>query len=125
MLGPIGSLVDHACGYASLGLEIFPANPVDKTPLISQYQATCDLDTIEAWWQRWPAALVAHRVSALHVVLDIDPRHNGDATWVALKARTEMPVTRAHLSGRGDGGRARRPRRRVPTPETQASRPAG
>jgi hypothetical protein len=104
VLGPIGSLTDQACSYAELGFEVFPANPRDKTPLTSQLSATTDLDTIEAWWSEWPEALIGHRISPLHLLLDVDPRHNGMSTWRALKA--EMPVftTRTHRSGRGDGG---------------------
>ena len=104
VLGPIGTLIEQAYSYAQLGLEVFPVNPADKTPLVSQYKATTDLDTIEAWWRQWPNALIGHRIAPWHIVLDIDPRHGGDQTWAALLA--EMPVlhTRTHFSGRGDGG---------------------
>lgn len=104
VLGPIGSLVEHAYSYAGLGFEVFPVNPTDKTPLTSQRQATTDLDTIEAWWSRWPGALIGHRLPPDQIILDIDPRHGGKATWEALKAESGMPVTRVHMSGRGDGG---------------------
>lgn len=104
VLGPIGSLADQACSYAELGMEIFPANQRDKTPLTSQLSATTDLDTIEAWWSQWPEALIGHRISPLHLLLDVDPRHNGMSTWKALKAEMGTFTTRTHRSGRGDGG---------------------
>jgi hypothetical protein len=106
ILGPIGTLADHATEYARAGsLEVFPVNPRDKTPLVSQYKATVDLDQITEWWTRWPTALIGHRVSTDHVILDIDPRHGGNDTWQALKTELgPLPPTRAHASGRGDGG---------------------
>lgn len=107
VLGPIGSLVEHAYSYAGFGLEVFPVNPKDKTPLTSQHQATVDLDSIEAWWSQWPEALIGHRTAEDVVILDIDPRHGGLATWQALKeeiGESAFPVTRVHYSGRGDGG---------------------
>lgn len=99
------TLGEHAHCYAAAGLDVFPVNPRDKTPLVSQYQATTDPDTISAWWQRWPDALIGHRISPDVVILDIDPRHGGDSTWRALlDAFPARPVTRWHRSGRGDGG---------------------
>ncbi len=105
ILGPIGSLVEQAYGYAGLGFDLFPVNPRDKRPLVSQLSATTDLDSIEAWWNTWPDALIGHRLPARHIILDIDPRHGGLDVWNALKeACPEIGPTRAHYSGRGDGG---------------------
>jgi hypothetical protein len=104
VLGPIGSLLDQAVTYADLGFELFPASPADKTPLVSQKLATTDLDTVEAWWTKWPTALLGHRISPRHLILDVDPRHGGKDTWSALKAETGEVTTRTHYSGRGDGG---------------------
>ncbi len=106
---PIGTLLEQAWSYAGLGFEIFPVGPLAeqrKRPL-SQHghkDATTDLDQIEAWWRKWPNALIGCRISPHHLLLDIDPRHGGKAVWRAL--RDEMPAirTRTHLSGRGDGG---------------------
>lgn len=98
-------LVDHAIAYADAGLEVFPVNPADKSPLVSQYKATTDVDQIVAWWRRWPTALIGHRISPDVVILDIDPRHGGDQVWRALLAEfPARPVTRWHRSGRDDGG---------------------
>lgn len=99
------SLAEHAVNYARQGLEVFPVNPDDKTPLISQYKATTNPEQVAAWWQRWPDALIGHRVAPEHVILDVDPRHGGHTTWKAILARLDAhPVTRWHRSGRGDGG---------------------
>lgn len=101
----MGDLLTHALSYAGLGLEIFPVGR-DKRPLQSQHEATTDLDQIEAWWERFPDALIGHRPAPGVVLLDIDPRHNGKATWAAIRAELNggVPVTRTHYSGRGDGG---------------------
>lgn len=106
VLGPIGPLADHAEQYGELGLPVFPVNPSDKTPLVSQHLATTDATTIYTWWRRWPDALIGHRVAPGQVLLDVDPRHGGNETWRAIKAEVgdAWPATRAHASGRGDGG---------------------
>jgi hypothetical protein len=61
---------------------------------------------IEAWWQRWPGAnvgVVTGWVSAL-VVLDVDPRHDGDRALAALEDRhAALPAT--VTSATGGGGR--------------------
>lgn len=101
----VGDLGNHALTYAGLGLAIFPVGH-DKRPLHSQHDATTDLDQIEEWWERWPDALIGHRVAPTQLILDVDPRHGGLETWRALKAdpRYNGAVPRAHYSGRGDGG---------------------
>lgn len=106
MLGPIGGpLLEHALAYGGHGLHVFPVNPRDKTPLVSQHLASTARNLIADWWERWPEALIGHRLPKSTVVTDIDPRHHGDDTWRALKAAVgELPSTRAHASGRGDGG---------------------
>ena len=102
----VGTLAANAIRYADNGLEIFPANPGDKKPLTSQYDATVDITAIDAWWRTWPRALIAHRLPPDVIVLDIDPRHGGLDTWRALMAEHDNPtiVTRYHISGRGDNG---------------------
>jgi hypothetical protein len=99
------NLRSHAVSYADLGLEVFPLRP-DKTPYTEHgnKDGTTDLDTVEAWWRRWPDALIGHRIAPDHVLLDIDPRHGGKATWKALRAELRDFTTRTHYSGRGDGG---------------------
>lgn len=109
----IGRLGDHALRYAEQGMEVFAVDASTKRPMKtvvgdgpSQYDATTDPELIAEWWERWPTALIGHRLAADHVILDIDPRHGGQEVWQAI--RTELglpaPTTRAHLSGRGEGG---------------------
>lgn len=101
-------LADWARAYAQIGMPVFPVNPQTKAPMsepASQKHATVELDVIAEWWETWPTALVGHRIDAGLIVTDIDPRHQGDATWRALKAEIGvLPNTRVHASGRGDGG---------------------
>lgn len=97
----------HIERYATAGMDLFPANPANKQPIVSQYQATTNIDQLHTWWHTWPDALIAHRPPTDVIILDVDPRHGGADTWDLLL--DEIPeldelVTRAHLSGRGDGG---------------------
>lgn len=102
---PGGNLAGHAIDYARAGLLILPVNPANKTPLISQYQATTDETQLEAWWDTWPDALIGHRVAPEHIILDIDPRHGGHQVLQALRDQLDgFPMTRCHMSGRDDGG---------------------
>lgn len=98
------SLSEHAASYAGMGFEVFPVSPTTKAPLVSQYEATTELDRIEAWWGRWPDSPIGHRLDEQCVILDVDPRHGGKSTWKALKAEMEPFQTRTHYSGRADGG---------------------
>jgi len=103
---PIGSdLGTHALAYAALGLEVFPLN-ANKTPKTTHgwKEATTNAAQIEEWWRRWPLALIGCRVPKDLVLLDVDPKHGGDKTWKLIKELWCPPLTRAHRSGRGDGG---------------------
>jgi hypothetical protein len=98
---------DWALHYARAGFDIFPVSPKDKAPLTENgfKDATTDPATIAAWWRQNPDALLGCRVPADVVILDIDPRHNGDATWRELEASYgQIPEGRRHRSGRGDDG---------------------
>lgn len=102
--GNLDTLSAHAMRYAENGLEVFPVNPANKTPLVSQYDATIDVLQVDEWWRRWPQALIGHRLPEDIIILDVDPRHGGDNTWKALRNELNIPSTRTHVSGRGDGG---------------------
>ena len=115
----IGDLKLNALEYAASGLEVFPVAPRDgyewavgqdpkgaKAPIVSQYQATTDTKTIVRWWDRWPDALIGHRLPADQLVIDVDPRHGGADTWRRLRDELDFDTkaTRVHISGRNDGG---------------------
>ena len=98
---------EWAAHYARHGFEVFPVSAADKSPLTENgfKDATTDPSQIAAWWRQHPDALLGCRVPANVVILDIDPRHNGDATWRELIASYgEFPTGRMHRSGRGDDG---------------------
>jgi hypothetical protein len=109
---PAGSpetLAEWAAHYAATGLEVFPVNPATKAPLGAlarngHLSATTDPETIRQWWIARPDALIGARIPKNLVVLDIDPRHDGLATWAAIVAGHDLPTTRLHKSGRNDGG---------------------
>jgi len=96
--------------YASTGYEVFPLR--GKVPMIAGgrgvLDATADLEQIEEWWLRWPAANIGGRVPASLFVLDVDPRNGGEDSFRKLADEYEhgdLPDTRMSYSGRGDGGR--------------------
>ena len=62
--------------------------------------ASSDPGAVAAWWKRWPDAHVGVATGAGLVVVDIDPRHGGDDTFVDLK-RTHgaLPDTLEVLTG--------------------------
>lgn len=106
VLGPIGDLGAHALIYAATGLCVFPLH-ADKTPRTTNgmKDATTNPETIAAWWDRWPDALIGCRIPPDIVVIDVDPKHSGMGTWKLLKdTNGKLPATRAHQSGRNDGG---------------------
>lgn len=99
-------LKTHAVAYAAAGFAVFPLH-ADKTPrtINGMKDATTDQAVVAAWWDRWPDALIGCRVPIGVVVIDVDPKHNGMATWKLLKdTHGPLPATRAHRSGRNDGG---------------------
>ncbi|MGH9001908.1 MAG: bifunctional DNA primase/polymerase, partial [Acidimicrobiia bacterium] len=106
VVGQIGELKGHALAYAAAGFAVFPLHG-DKTPRTTNgmKDATTDPAAVTGWWDRWPDALIGCRVPEDVVVIDVDPKHNGMATWKALKhEHGELPHTRGHHSGRNDGG---------------------
>jgi len=98
-------LVDHAVAYGRAGLPVFPLNPRTKQPYVSWKLASCDEVTVRSWWAKFPNAAIGHRILPGYVILDIDPRHGGDQTWLGLLAGDDsIEPARRHHSGRGDGG---------------------
>jgi hypothetical protein len=92
---------NSAVAYAqNEGLYVFPLSPRGKTPLTTHGldDATVDVLTIEAWWDRWPDANVAIRTGDL-VVIDED--RIGALAELAESAGERMPETRISRTGKG------------------------
>ncbi len=87
--------------WASWGLEVLPLK--GKLPLTrhGHLDATTNQAQIENWWRRFPTANIGARPSPGVVVLDIDPRNGGDATWHDLNAGRELPATLVTRTGSG------------------------
>ena len=97
--------LEAALRYAALGVPVVPVFPIrggrcacgdgdcrspGKHPIASLApngikNATADERTVRAWWTAWPDANIAAPTGpALGVVLDVDPRHGGDASLMGL-----------------------------------------
>jgi hypothetical protein len=118
-----------AVSLCEAGFAIFPLIPATKFPAISSphpkdspergrcrgdcghlghgfYDARADAGWADRYWTDHPDHGISARPGPDQIVLDIDPRHGGDAALAALEARYgNLPKTLTVLSGRGDGGR--------------------
>lgn len=78
---PVYDMAETARWYAQSGWQIFPCEAMGKEPLTPHgyKDATTDLATIAAWWQKWPDANIglACGPSGL-IALDGDPAHYND-----------------------------------------------
>jgi len=94
--------LDAALELSKSGLPVFPCRADKKPSCPSGFKAaSADPAIIKALWRDYPGTLAGMptgKASGLDV-LDIDPRHNGDAWLNAHKHR--LPLTRVHktLSG--------------------------
>jgi hypothetical protein len=101
-VGGVSATLDAARDYARKGHRVLP--DLGKRPPFDEWQklATSDLAQIEAWWQRWPEANVGLLCGCRFVVLDVDPRHGGDAALAALEAEHgKLPETARVATGGG------------------------
>ena len=113
-----------ALAYAALGLAVVPlhtvhggrcscgrANRADGTPDCSAgkhprtarglLEASRDPAQIASWWMRWPDANVGVRTGNGLLVLDVDPRHGGDAAFADLLARNPEGLPLAPICASG------------------------
>jgi hypothetical protein len=87
-----------ALDYARRDWPVFPCRPNDKIPLVKAWGKTASTDPqqIEAWWRRWPDALIGVPTGERSglVILDIDVKHgkNGFDTLAEL-GRSILPDT--------------------------------
>lgn len=101
------SMLDAALRARARGWSVLPMRPRAKAPLIpwrKLQKSPADEEQIRTWFERWPDAnvgFVTGQVSGL-VVVDIDPRHGGDASLKALEAEHEaLPDTIESRTGGG------------------------
>ena len=86
--------LDAALRYSEAGYPVFPLR--GKQPLTEHgfKDASRDADTIRRWWTTWPEAGIGVPTGSGSgvVVLDVDPRHGGDASLAELKRKYgELP----------------------------------
>lgn len=115
-----------ALGYAARNWPVFPCRAADeetgdhdpetgeliiravKTPYTGTgFKAATKRDHIlQRWWTDWPDAMIGvptgEPIGAW--VLDIDPRHGGEATLAALEAE-HAPLPRTRIATTASGGR--------------------
>jgi len=94
-----------ALDYAARGIPVFPVRE-NKAPYTPRgfKDATCDGSTIREWWRKWPAPGVGipTGVASGWLVLDIDPRHGGDAALGELiEEHGDLPETLEVETGGG------------------------
>jgi hypothetical protein len=80
--------MQQALAYAQMGWAVFPLVPGEKRPLTEHgfKNATTDETQIRAWWSEHPDAGIGVATGSTSgiVVIDVDPRHDGDASLRAL-----------------------------------------
>jgi len=100
-----GHLLAAALTLAEHGILVFPVKPRSKVPATVDgfKSATVNLDQVRAWWGRWPDANIGVPMGALSgfVVLDVDARHGGLASFEKLRDRHRLPKTAQVLTGSG------------------------
>lgn len=106
MAGTGRSPLNAALEYADRGWQVFPCVESGKRPATRHgfKGATTDPETIRNWWKRRPARNLAIRtgVASLLVVLDVDPRHGGDASLGELTHQHgALPETAQSRTGSG------------------------
>ena len=94
-------MIEHALRLAAEGFRVLPlAGKIPRT-LRGVKDATQDEDMITKWWTRWPEADIGLATGDGLVVLDIDPRHNGDFSLQELEDEHGEIVTRTVRTGGG------------------------
>jgi hypothetical protein len=99
--------LDAALRYAALlNWRVFPCT--GKIPLTDRgfHDASTDPATIEAWWGRYPGALISvatGRASGV-IVLDIDVKHAGPNGWHGLEDLGALPLADTPIASTPSGG---------------------
>jgi hypothetical protein len=101
---PPSPQLDAARRAAGRGWRCFPCVERDKRPLVDwKDAATTDETQLRRWWSGpWRNANLACVVPPGVVVVDVDPRHRGDATLETLEAAEgNLPNTLTAVTGSG------------------------
>lgn len=103
-----GEFEQAALDYLRLGWSVIPMQRRDKRPAIrwQDFQASrASEEEVHDWFRRWPqrnVGVVTGAVSGL-VVLDVDPRHDGEDSLRQLeREHGPLPSTAEAITG-GDG----------------------
>lgn len=99
--------MDSALGYLARGWSVVPVVPRGKRPSV-RWQVYEDRRATEkevrSWFRRWPSANVAVVTGTISgiVVLDIDPKHGGEASIKRLTLENgDLPETVEAVTGGG------------------------
>lgn len=104
--------LEHALAYAAMGIPVFPVHPATKRPLTAKgksygglppldarWSATCDPAYVNAFWKRWPRAMIGLATGEVFntnwrlVVVDVDAAtpeghiHDGIQAFMAEAAK--------------------------------------
>ena len=117
-------LVSAALTYADHGFAVFPVYGINRAGVCQcrkadcaspgkhprtaggHNDATCDPNRIRDWWERYPNSNVGICTGGASdlLVLDVDPKNGGDASFAALVSQHgALPITAA--ANTGGGGR--------------------
>ena len=99
--------LEAALGYLKQGWAVVPAGERAKRPIIRWQHFQHEMPTekqLTGWYERWPKAnlaVVTGEISGI-IVVDIDPKHGGAESLVAMEARHgALPETVESVTGGG------------------------
>lgn len=105
--GDDGAHLEAALGYLKRGWAVVPAGERTKRPIVpwQAYQHRMPSEAeVTIWFERWPRANLAVITGAISgiVVVDIDPKNDGDRSLAALEVRHgPLPATIESMTGGG------------------------
>lgn len=85
------NIPDELLLLAKHGYRILPVQKASKVPMIAQWtkRASTNVDVIKNWFESYPNCNwgLATGVGSNVIVVDIDPRHGGDAQWQRIELK--------------------------------------